>query len=219
MIGYLKGRILDVADGKLLVALPMGANGEGSIGYSVSIPQSAAYGLLAAGAQVELFVYTHVREDALDLFGFTTKAEKDLFLTLLGVNGIGPKGALAIVSGMNPDDLIRAIIEGDTARLTKTPGIGKKTAERMVLELADPLRKKLAGGTFKTSSATAPAGASARDVGAKPATSGYLDALDALVGLGYREGDASTLLKRLAAESDKPRTAEDLIKSALKELR
>jgi Holliday junction DNA helicase RuvA len=213
MIGYVKGRILDATEGKLLVSMTIG---DGAIGYSVSVPQSAAYGLLAPGREIELHVYTHVREDALDLFGFASRAEKELFLTLLSVNGIGPKGALSILSGTSPEDLIHAITEGDVARLTKIPGIGKKTAERVVLELSDSLRKKLTHGGFK--SATLPAGASARDESA-PRPSGYLDALDALVGLGYREADASQLLKRLAADSEKPRTAEDLIKSALKELR
>ena len=113
------------------------------VGYSVNVPRNSQYELLPNGKVIELFIHTHVREDQLDLYGFATKSEKELFLTLLSVNGIGPKGALSILSGADTSQLVQAIIEGDKALLTKLPGVGKKTAERMVLELSDSLRKKM----------------------------------------------------------------------------
>src|SRR5690606_31081959 len=94
------------------------------------------------GADCTLFVYTHVREDAMELYGFSTREEKELFLVLIGVSGIGPKAALKVLSAVPPEELIQAIVHGDRAALTRVPGIGKKTAERVVLELSDSLKKR-----------------------------------------------------------------------------
>jgi holliday junction DNA helicase RuvA len=225
MLGYLRGQILSTAsesDGKLTVGV--GSAELGMVGYSVNAPRNSQYDLLPVGKVIELFIYTHVREDQLDLYGFGTRSEKELFLTLLSVNGIGPKGGLSILSGSDPGQLIQAIIDGDKAFLTKVPGIGKKTAERVVLELADPLRKKMLAGAFpelraeagsKKSSGKASGATSARSSGA---TSALRDATDALMGLGYREADVSSLLSKVLAEFDTPPKTEDLIKTALRQL-
>jgi Holliday junction DNA helicase RuvA len=215
MIGYLRGEVLECSEGKLLLAV-------GDVGYAVTIPQSSSYLGVQAGKSTELFVYTHVREDVLDLFGFRTRSEKDVFLTLLNVNGIGPKLALAMLSGAEAGPLVRAILEGDKDFLTRIPGVGKKTAERVVLELADPLRKKIESGAIAdprlerrlsqrtgAQSKAGPAGAEAL----------VRDAREALVGLGYRELDVTALLNRVLDEMEPPPArAEELIRTALKQL-
>jgi holliday junction DNA helicase RuvA len=221
MIAYLRGEILEHEDGRMAVAISSG--GAGVVGYAVSVPQSAAYLSFAAGKTVELFVHTHVREDALDLYGFATRAEKELFLTLLGVNGIGPKAAIGILSGAEPAVLVQAILDNDKHALTQIPGIGKKTAERVVLELADPLRKKVAAGLLPAGSKESVRSA-ARVTGAAGAVSGganvvVRDARAALLGLGYREAEVAQLIDRVLAETESaPTRVEDLVRSALREL-
>ena len=132
MIAHLRGSLLEKQPNRIIVDV-------GGVGYDVSVPLSTFYGLGEAGATVALRIHTHVREDALALFGFATRLEQELFERLIGVSGIGPKLALAVLSGIEPPDLIRAIERGDVARLTAIPGVGKKTAERIVLELKDRL--------------------------------------------------------------------------------
>jgi Holliday junction DNA helicase RuvA len=232
MLGYLRGQVLSrvsEGDGKLIIGIGggVGAEATGMVGYSVNVPKSAQYDLLPHGKVIELFIYTHVREDQLELFGFASRSEKELFLTLLSVNGIGPKGALSILSGCDPSTLIQAVIEGDKQFLTKTPGIGKKTAERVVLELAEPLKKKIEAGGFadfrtnalSQSQSSGGAGKGSRVSGAMGAGhSAIRDARDALVGLGYRESDISSLLNKVFAEFETPPKTEELIKTALRQL-
>lgn len=221
MIGYLRGEIMDHSDGKLLIAV--GAQSPSAVGYAVSVPLSPNYLGWVPGKVVEVFIHTHVREDALDLYGFASRIEKDLFLTLLSVNGIGPKGAMGILSKVEPDALIQAIVEGDKEALTKIPGIGKKTAERVVLELADPIKKKVEQGIFalsRPSGATAAAGvtkgANRSSANSNPVVQ---DAKDALLSLGYREQDIGVLLDRALADFEvQPTRAEDLIRTALRQL-
>lgn len=218
MLGYLRGQILDNSvssgDGKMIVGV--GSEAHGFTGYSVNVPKNMHYELIPVGKGIELFIYTHVREDQLDLYGFSTRTEKDMFLTLLSVNGIGPKGALSILSNSDVSQLIQAVMDEDTALLTKIPGIGKKTAERVVLELAEPLRKKMdAGMKLK-----GPAGASARDTATASGSNSQIgrDAVSALVGLGFREGDVTQIVSRAIAESPQPPRTEDLIKTVLRQL-
>src|ERR671929_399873 len=109
------------------------------VGYEVTIPVTTFYDLEEAGAQVSLRIYTHVREDALQLFGFRTARERELFMLLISVSGIGPKSAIAMLSGMSADEIITAIRTSNYARLTSAPGVGKKTAERLVIELRDKM--------------------------------------------------------------------------------
>ena len=214
MIGYLRGEVLDHVDGKMILSVA-------DVGYQVTVPAGPNYLGFTAGNRVELFIHTHVREDALELFGFATRFEKDVFLTLLTVNGIGPRGAMGILSNIESEELISAILDGDRERLTKIPGVGKKTAERVVLELADPLRKKQEAGLFGSASTRASVGSAARDTMALPRSKNQVvsDARSALVGLGYRDADVTTLLNRVIAESETPPTgAEELIRTALRQL-
>jgi len=165
VIAHLRGRILDKHPNRLVVDV----NG---VGYDVSVPLSTFYVLGDAGGDVTLRIHTHVREDALALYGFATALEQELFERLISTSGIGPKLALAVLSGIEPIELMRAIERGDVARLTNIPGIGKKTSERIVLELKDRLPRVTTAGASGDGSAAAPSTVSE-------------DVLSALVNLGY----------------------------------
>ena len=165
MIAHLRGSLLEKTPNRIVVDVS-------GVGYDVAVPLSTFYGLGAPGSEIALRIHTHVREDSLALYGFATALEQDLFERLIGISGIGPKVALAVLLGIEPPDLIRAIEGGDIARLTAIPGIGKKTSERIVLELKDRLPRPalaIAGGT-----PAGPPPAALRD-----------DVLSALVNLGY----------------------------------
>jgi Holliday junction DNA helicase RuvA len=164
VIAHLRGRILEKQPSRIVVDV----NG---VGYDVAVPLSTFYGLSDAGGEIALRIHTHVREDALLLFGFATKLEQELFERLISVSGIGPKVALAVLSGIEPAELIAAIHHADLARLTAIPGVGKKTSERIVLELKDRLPR--------VDHTPAPGGA------AGPAPALRDDVLSALVNLGY----------------------------------
>ena len=132
MIAYLRGRLSAKQPNRIVIDV----NG---VGYDVSVPLSTFYGLGDEGGDVALRIHTHVREDALALYGFATALELVLFERLIGISGIGPKLALAVMSGIEPNELVRAIEQSDIARLTAIPGVGKKTSERIVVELKDRL--------------------------------------------------------------------------------
>jgi Holliday junction DNA helicase RuvA len=132
VIARLKGTLVEKSPSRIVVDV-------GGVGYDVQVPLSTFYGLGDAGTPVALRVHTHVREDAIALFGFATPLEQDLFERLIAISGIGPKLALAVLSGIDPADLVRAVRAQDVARLTRIPGVGKKTAERIGLELKDRL--------------------------------------------------------------------------------
>jgi Holliday junction DNA helicase RuvA len=195
VIAHLRGRILDKQPNRIVVDV----NG---IGYDVAVPLSTFYGLGEAGSDIALRIHTHVREDALALYGFATRLEQELFERLIGVSGIGPKLALAVLSGIEPAELIRAIERGDLARLTAIPGVGKKTGERIVLELKDRLPR--------ARSETAPV-----ELVEAPALKD--DVLSALVNLGYHrplaEKAVSSVVKA-APDGD----FEQTLKLALREL-
>ena len=165
MIAHLRGSILEKHPNRITVDV----NG---VGYDVFVPLSTFYGLGEAGAAIALRIHTHVREDALLLYGFATQLEIELFERLIGVSGIGPKVALAVLSGIEPQEFIRAIERGDLARLTAIPGVGKKTSERIVLELKDRLPR--AQTVAAVGSITTPELPALRD-----------DVVSALVNLGY----------------------------------
>jgi holliday junction DNA helicase RuvA len=132
VIAYLRGRIFEKQPNRIVVDVQ-------GVGYDVLVPLSTFYGLGEPGSEIVLRIHTHVREEALALYGFATRLEQDLFERLIAISGIGPKLALAVLSGIEPPDLIGAIERGDVARLTAIPGVGKKTSERIVLELKDRL--------------------------------------------------------------------------------
>lgn len=218
MIGYLKGKVMEQDEGRITLAVPTGSP-DGAVGYQVTV----AHDPFAVGSTVELHIHTHVREDMLDLYGFRTRGEKQLFLMLLSVSGIGPKGAMAVIAGGSLDPLLDAIEGGDTAFLSRAPGVGKKTAERIVLELADPLRKKRAlgifGGIKSAGDHTASAASGATSALGSRRTVVYREAMTALVGLGYRSVEVEELLTRIYEESgETPARVEDLLKTALRQL-
>jgi len=196
VIAFLRGRILDKQPNRLIVDV----NG---FGYDLSVPLSTFYGLGEPGAEVSLRVHTHVREDAIALFGFATRLEQDLFERLIAISGIGPKVALAVLSGIEPAELTRAIERADLARLTAIPGVGKKTAERIVLELKDRLPRVQA--------APAAVGAGC-DAGALRD-----DVLSALVNLGYHRPLAEKAVES-AVKTTPDGNFERTLKQALREL-
>jgi Holliday junction DNA helicase RuvA len=147
------------------------------VGYDVLVPLSTFYGLGEAGAAITLRVHTHVREDQIALYGFATTLEQDLFERLISISGIGPKLALAVLSGIDPSELVRAIRFQDVARLTRIPGVGKKTAERIGLELKDRMPQ------------SAPAGPGASEA-LEPGEDLRADLLSALANLGYQRAAA-----------------------------
>ena len=191
MIAHLRGTLLAKHPNQAIVETH-------GVGYDVAISVPTFTDLPAAGAEVALHIHTHVREDALSLYGFLRLAEKHLFEKLLTVSGIGPKLAVTILSGMPADEMVAAIRGGDLTRLTRIPGIGRKTAERMVLELRDKL----------------PAVAGAAETGVSPANAVEEDVISALVNLGYQRVAADKAL--LAARGGKnPQNFDVLFRDAL----
>jgi len=196
VIAHLRGRLSEKQPNRIVVDV----NG---VGYDVFVPLSTFYGLGDPGSDVALRIHTHVREDALQLFGFATTLEQDLFQRLIAISGIGPKVALAVLSGIEPRELVRAVERGDVARLTAIPGVGKKTSERIVLELKDRLPR-----------AHAPA---AGDDGAAAPSAVQDDVLSALVNLGYHRPLAEkAVVSALRAAPDGG--FERTLKQALREL-
>ena len=188
MIGKLTGILSEKNPPQVLVD----CNG---VGYEVDVPMSSFYNLPATGERVSLLTHFVVREDAQILYGFGTAPERATFRQLIKISGVGPRTALGILSGMNADELARAVSDQDATRLTKVPGIGKKTAERLLLELKGKL-----GADLGPSTAAAPGSQS--------------DILQALLALGYSDKEASAALKALPADVG----VSDGIKLALKSL-
>lgn len=195
MIAHISGTLAQKIPGEAIIDV-------GGVGYQVFIPLNVFYGLPEIGAAVTLQIYTHVREDALQLFGFQDPAEKQLFLLLLGVSGIGPKLAVNILSGIPTQELSRALKEGDQVRLVAIPGVGRKLAERMIVELKD---------RFAT---LAPAGAeSAKADGSSQL---LLDAVSALVNLGYKRPEAEKMVREVLKKGD--HSLEDVLKETLRRM-
>jgi holliday junction DNA helicase RuvA len=174
----------------------------GGVGYQVFIPLSVFYRLPEVGMRVDLQIHTHVREDALQLFGFHDHAEKQVFLLLTGVSGIGPKLALTILSGIPVDDLARALRESDQLRLVAIPGVGKKLAERMIVELKD---KFAALGSFAIETPRPQAGSQLMQ-----------DAVSALVNLGYKKPEAEKHVREALKNGEQ--SLEDVLKEALRRI-
>ena len=183
MIAYLSGKLLEKQTNTAIVDV-------GGVGYEVSIPLSTFYELGDVGSDVSLRIYTHVREDAIQLFGFKTLRERDLYLRLISVQGIGAKSGITMLSGMSADEIIMAIRTNDLARLTSIPGVGQKTAERLVIELRDKVSELSGDGTVLD--------AASRN--ALPADAMFEDALSALVNLGYQRNAAEKALNQAAQE-------------------
>ena len=189
MIGRLHGKLIEKTPPQVLVDV-------GGVGYEVDVPMSTFCNLPAEGSEITLLTHVIVREDAQLLYGFATAAERQTFRALIRISGVGPRIALAVLSGMSTQDLADAVEQGNATLLTRVPGIGKKTADRLVLEL----KGKLAGNAF------APAGGAA--------SAAQADILSALMALGYSEREAQASVRALPAEV----TVSEGIRLALKAL-
>ncbi|MGB9428780.1 MAG: Holliday junction branch migration protein RuvA [Gammaproteobacteria bacterium] len=187
MIGFLRGRILRRQPPHLLIDVQ-------GVGYEVEAPMSTFYSLPEAGAEVMLYTHLVVREDAHTLFGFGTETERRLFRALIRVNGVGPRLGLTILSGISVDNFVRCVRDNDAAALTRLPGIGRKTAERLVVEMRDRLEQ------------AADAAAGLGEMSPRE------EALSALVGLGYKPQEASRMLQAIK-ETDI--SSEEFIRRAL----
>jgi len=203
MIGRLTGQLALKQPPELMVDV-------GGVGYELEAPMSTFYDLPEVGAQVTLYTHMIVREDAHQLFGFAREAERRLFRTLLKVSGVGAKMALAVLSGMSADDFARCIETDDVTALTRLPGIGKKTAERLIVEMRDrldseELRAALPGSAAPTAGAAQGA--------PEPGEDARADATSALIALGYRANEASRMIRNVDTAG---RTTEEIIRQALK---
>ncbi len=186
MIAHLSGTLLAKQATSVILDV-------GGVGYEVTIPVSTFYDMEEAGAQIQLRIYTHVREDALQLFGFKTARERELFTLLILVSGIGPKSGIAMLSGMSADEIINAIRTNNLARLTSIPGVGRKTAERLVIELRDKMAA-LTSPALEEEIAAQAARAPQSDDALRE------DALSALVNLGYQRAIAEKAVTQAMAE-------------------
>jgi Holliday junction DNA helicase RuvA len=195
VIARLSGALVEKSVQRLIVDVA-------GVGYDVLVPLSTFYAVGEPGASVVLRIHTHVREDALLLFGFVTAMEQTLFERLIGVSGIGPKLALAVLSGIESSELAAAIRQADVARLTRIPGVGRKTAERIVVELKDRM-PAVAGAGAEDVAAT---GSSLRD-----------DLLSALVNLGYQRGAVEKKVDAALKGADAPQF-EDVLRQVLREM-
>ena len=184
MIAYLSGKLLEKEANSVIVDV-------GGVGYDVMIPLSTFYDLGEIGEDISLRIFTYVREDTLQLFGFKTVRERELFLLLISVSGIGPKSAITALSGMSADEIIGAIRQNNLARLNSIPGVGKKTAERLVIELRDKIAKLSAVASEEMKSEGIP-NMSGDNV--------YDDAISALSNLGYHSNAAEKALKQAMQE-------------------
>lgn len=201
MLAYIKGILEDVGEDFIVIEA-------GSIGYQVLVPSSVFGELPAIGDTLKIYTYLHVREDAMTVFGFTTKDDVNVFKKLITVNGIGPKGAMGILSTMNASELRVAIMTDDVKGITMAPGIGKKTAQKLILELKDKL--KIDDYSALVKSEVGAAAGNASEVLTKSS-----EAVEALVALGYSNHEAMKAVKSVAASGD---SVETIIKEALKKL-
>lgn len=201
MIAYLSGKLFEKQANSVIVDV-------GGVGYEVIIPLSTFYELGEVGADVQLRIYTHVREDTLQLFGFKTERERELYLKLISVQGIGARSGISMLSGMSADEIIVAIRTDNVVRLTAIPGVGKKTAERLVIELRD-----------KISSLLRDSGGTTADEGRPDVTvdAVYEDALSALINLGYQRVAAEKALKQVVQEGTEM-TVQKLLRRSLQVL-
>ena len=198
MYAYIKGKIIDISEDNLVLEC-------NNIGYNIRIPLSVAQRLPGIGATVKIYTYTSVREDAFNLFGFLSKDDLEIYKKLIAVNGIGPKGALSILSAMSADDLRFAILSGDAAAIAKAQGVGKKSAERIILELRDKVQ-------FMGSAATDLEVLTSSDTTAE--TNAKNEAIEALTSLGYSPSAALRAVRQIELTEDMD--AGTILKQALK---
>lgn len=204
MFSYIRGPLTEVLGDTIVVEA-------GGIGWNIHVSMSVHDGLPRVGAEVKIYTSFQVREDAMTLYGFLTRQDLEMFRLLLGVNGIGPKAALGILSVMRPDDLRMAIISEDAKAIAKAPGIGPKTAKRVILDLKDRIRMEdiLPGGMAAEPAGAAAASAAGVEGAAK-------EAIEALVALGYSMTEAARAVRQVPVTEDM--TVEAVLKASLKYL-
>lgn len=201
MIGYLKGELAEIKENYVVLEV-------GNIGYEVYLPGSAIMQLPARGSNIKLFTYLHVREDALNLFGFLTKDDLEMFKLLITVNGIGPKGALGILSAISADDIRFAVLADDAKSIAKAPGIGSKTASKLILELKDKFKLETAFEQRLQNQALNQTGSGI--------FSKKEEAVQALTVLGYSGSDALKIVNQIDITEEM--TSEEILKLCLKKM-
>lgn len=203
MISYIKGELADVTEQSIVLECA-------GIGYEIAVPVSTLTELPPVGNEVKIHTYLYVREDAVNLYGFLTKEDLYVFKLLIGVNGIGPKGALGILSAITPDELRFAILADDVKTIAKAPGIGSKTAQKLIIELKDKLKLS---DVFEQSLAAKANGAPAVETVNQDIRS---EAVQALASLGYSLSEATKAVGKVEITDDT--TVEQLLKDALKKI-
>jgi Holliday junction DNA helicase RuvA len=201
MISYIKGEIVEIEEDLLVIE-------SNNIGYNVRISSQTANRLPRIGQDVKIYTYMHVREDAMQLFGFTTRDDLQVFKLLIGVSGIGPKGALAVLSTLSADDIRFAVLADDVKAISKAPGIGTKTAQRLIIELKDKLKLEDAFEQKLQNNQNV--------VNANSANDAKSEAILALTALGYSNSEALKAVKEVNATEDLD--CEAILKAALKKL-
>lgn len=202
MIAYIKGKVAEILEDRVILE-------SGFMGYNLFMPMASAEAVLRRGDEVKLYTHLHVREDAMQLFGFLTKDDLHTFQLLLGVNGIGPKAALGILSGLTADELRFAVLSEDVKTISKAPGVGKKTAQKLILELKDKMDLQEAFD-LKSQHVQEAQGDMADLSDARK------EAVEALTALGYSRADALRAVKKV--EMTPGMDVETLLKAALKNL-
>lgn len=200
MIGMLRGLLVDKGESEVIVDVQ-------GVGYEVFLPLTAQARLPTAGEQVRLYTHLVVRDDAHTLFGFVSRRERDLFRELIKVSGVGPRMGINILSGVDADEFSRLIDQGDTRALMRLPGVGRKTAERLLVDMPDRLAQWRRVSDSTPATTPAPAGPSRQDR--------LAEAEEALVALGYRPQQAS---RAVAAVDDGEAASEELIRRALRSM-
>ncbi len=201
MISYIRGEVITIEEEKVIVEV----NG---VGFGIFMPAQSMNYLPAIGEEVRLHTFMNVREDAIQLYGFLTRDDLKVFKLLIGVSGIGPKGGLSILSQLSPDDLRFAVMAGDAKTIAKTPGIGKKTAEKLIIELKDKLDIEDVLHKESDETMTVATGSGTNELQA--------EAVQALVALGYGNTDAVKAVKKV--QMDEQTSVEDVLKAALKNM-
>ena len=200
MYAYIKGELVDISEDNIVLEC-------GNIGYNIRVPLSVIQRLPSVGSTVKIYTYTSVREDAFNLFGFLSKDDLEIYKKLILVNGVGPKGALSILSTMSADDLRYAIVSGDAKAISKAPGIGSKSAERIILELRDKVALRI----------TVPDDGSAAVVSSNPIdTDAKSEAAEAMAALGYTPVEALKAINSVEITDDMD--SGSILKLALKAL-
>lgn len=206
MISYVKGPLIDIWEDRIVVEA-------GGMGYNIHVPLSVVEALPKVGAQVQIYTFLQVREDAMALYGFLSRQDLLMFKQLLGVNGIGPKAALGLLSSLRTDDLRMAIISGDAKAISRAPGIGPKTAQRVILDLKDKIKMEdiLPGISVDTDGGNMTAGSAASGM-----EGAGKEAIEALVALGYSMMEAGKAVRQV--EITETMTVEDVLKASLRYL-